>query len=77
MTELEYGLPKGDARENPSSRGDPLHHVTPTGMSYLFHYTEQPITSTGWVFHFFFAKLRHWLISIFFKVVDSSILLRP
>ena len=35
----KYGFPKGEAR------GDPFHHVTPTGMSYLFYYTEHTHTN--------------------------------
>ena len=46
---LNYSDPEGpqmifsedETQEKPSSLGDLFHYVTPTGMSYLFYYTEQ------------------------------------
>ena len=47
------GISEGLAEVKPSCRGDHFHLVTPTGISYLFYYTEQPTTSTGWGFLLF------------------------
>ena len=33
--------PRAEPEGKPSSRGETFHHVTHTGMAYLFYYTEQ------------------------------------
>ena len=33
--------PRAEPEGKPSSRGETFHHVTPTGMAYLFYHTEQ------------------------------------
>ena len=34
-------FPRAEPEGKPSSRGETFHHVTHTGMAYLFYYTEQ------------------------------------